>query len=407
MNRPPGRIAVDRSAADRGPTVPLAPTHRLSRMGSVRRLTTTVLASLAALLLLGATTTPAGAAATRPTFRAVVAHAAFPTNLAFAPDGRAFFTEKQTGKIRVIDPNGSVLSTPFATLPVDGAAEMGLLGLALHPDFTKEPWVYAYYSDARDGHNHLVRIRAEGNTGGAPQNLLTLMPTVTGYHNGGDLAFGADGTLFVAVGEGHVADRAQDPSSLGGKILRLNDDGSVPADNPLGADSPVYAMGIRNSFGLCVARDGTLWETENGPDAWDELNRIEPGANYGWPDHLGPGVADGFTPPVFAWHDVIVPTGCAVDRTGSIYVGDFHGDLHLLSFPTPGGTPTDTIVASFNAGITDVELSPNGRLYVVTSDGIWVRSGVKSGGPFTPAGIVVLVALLALLYLARRRLERR
>ncbi|MGZ4125473.1 MAG: PQQ-dependent sugar dehydrogenase [Actinomycetota bacterium] len=367
-----------------------------------------------------ASVVPAQAATPRLTFRAVVANASFPTNLAFAPDGRAFYTEKDTGNIRVIDANGSVMPKPFATVPVDGAAEMGLLGLALHPDFAANPWVYAYYSDARDGHNHLVRIRADGDVGGAPQNLLTLLPTVTGYHNGGDLAFGTDGTLFVAVGEGHVADRAQDPSSLGGKILRLNDDGSIPADNPFGADSPVYAMGIRNSFGLCVARGGTLWETENGPDAWDELNRIEPGGNYGWPDHLGPGAADGFTPPVFAWHDVIVPTGCAVDRTGSIYVGDFHGDLHLLSFPSSGpsagpspgpssgrATPTDTLVAGFDAGITDVKWSPDGRLYVVTSNGIWVRSGATSGGPFTPAGIVVLIALVALLYVMRRRLDGR
>jgi glucose/arabinose dehydrogenase len=364
--------------------------------------------AIAGVLLAAATSAPAAHAATpRIVFRPILAHAAFPTNLAFAPDGRAFFTEKDTGEIRVIDPNGRVLDAPFATLPVAGGAEMGLLGLALHPDFADEPWVYAYFSDARDGRNHLVRIRADGDVGGAPQDLLTLLPTVNGYHNGGDLAFGTDGSLFVAVGEGHVADRAQDRSSLGGKILRLNDDGSIPADNPFGADSPEYAIGIRNAFGLCVDRDGTLWETENGPDAWDELNRIEAGANYGWPDHLGPGSVSGFTPPVFAWRTVIVPTGCAVDRTGSIYVGDFHGDLHLVAFPRSGGPPRDAIVATFDSGITDVEIAPDGRLYVVTADGIWVRSGVTSGGPFTPAGIVVLIGLLALLFVARRRLERR
>jgi glucose/arabinose dehydrogenase len=372
----------------------------------VRRTSRWIVAGTIATWVATAATTASTAAAATLNFRPVVAHAVFPSNLAFAPDGRAFFTEKDTGNIRVIDPSGTVFERPFATLPVTGGGEMGLLGLALHPDFATEPWVYAYYSDARDGRNHLVRIRADGNVGGPPQDLLTLLPTVNGYHNGGDLAFGADGTLFVAVGEGHVADRAQDRSSLGGKILRLNDDGSIPADNPFG-HSPVYAVGIRNSFGLCVGRDGTLWETENGPDALDELNRIEAGANYGWPDHLGPGSAAGFTAPVFAWRSVIVPTGCAVDRAGSIDVGDFHGDLHLLSFPRSGGPPHDAIVATFDSGITDVEIAPDGRLYVVTSDGIWVRSGVTSGGPFTPAGIVVLIGLLALLFLARRRLERR
>jgi glucose/arabinose dehydrogenase len=363
-----------------------------------------IIATVALPVLLGGGS--ADAASTRLSFRSVVAHAAFPTNLAFAPDGRAFFTEKETGRIRILNSDGRVLGAPFATLPVTSGGETGLLGLALSPDFATAPWVYVYYSDATDGRNHLARIRANGDTGDAPQNLLTLLPTAAGYHNGGDLAFGRDGALFVAVGEGHVDTRAQDPSSLGGKILRLNDDGSVPSDDPFGPSSPVYAMGVRNSFGLCVAPDGTLWETENGPDRWDELNRIEAGANYGWPDHLGPGSADGFTPPVYAWRDVIVPTGCAVDRNGSIYVGDFHGRLHLIAFGR-SGAPTDSIVATFDTGITDVEFSPDHRLYVVTSDGIWVGTGVEPGGPFTPAGIVVLIGLLGLLYVARRRLDRR
>jgi glucose/arabinose dehydrogenase len=339
-------------------------------------------------------------------FQPVVEHAAFPTNLAFAPDGRAFYTEKDTGRIRVIDASGALRPAPFATLPVDASAnEMGLLGLALHPDFDTRPWVYAYYS-ADDGHNHLVRIPAGGDRGGAPEDLLTLLSTQNGWHNGGDLAFGADGLLYVAVGEGHVSGRAQDRASVGGKILRLEDDGSIPADNPFGPDSPVYAMGIRNSFGICVAPDGTVWETENGPSEWDEVNRIDAGANYGWPLHLGPGDAAGFTPPVFAWKDVVVPTGCVVQPDGSLLVGDFHGDLHRIGFPA-GGAPTDEVEATFDQGITDVERAPDGRLYVVTADGIWVRSGRASDrGPFTPVGILILLGLVGLLMLARRRLGR-
>jgi glucose/arabinose dehydrogenase len=361
---------------------------------------------LALVTVLVAVAAPA-AAQTRPSFAPLVPDARFPTNLAFAPDGRLFFTEKDTGRIRILTPSGRLLAAPFATLPVGVSVnETGLLGIALHPDFRAEPWVYAYYS-GDDGRNHLVRIRADGDTGGAPEELLTLLPTVNGYHNGGDLAFGTDGTLFVAVGEGHVAERAQDRSSLGGKILRLDDDGSIPADNPFG-DSPVYALGIRNSFGLCVGPDGTLWATDNGPTEWDELDRIEAGANYGWPSHLGPGRADGFSAPVLAWRDVIVPTGCAVAPGGSLYVGDFHGDLHQVTFPA-GGPPRDEVVASFDSGITDVELPPNGRLFVATDQAIYVRTGTEAGagGPFTPAGVVVLVVLIALLFLVRRRLDRR
>jgi glucose/arabinose dehydrogenase len=349
---------------------------------------------------------PAGAQTEPMSFAPIVRDASFPTNVAFASDGRAFFTEKDTGAIRILSPTGRVLPRPFTTLPVTPGAETGLLGLALHPDFDREPWVYAYFSDRRDGRNHLVRIRADGDVGGPPENLLTLLPTVNGYHNGGDLVFAPDGTLFVAVGEGHVAERAQDRSSLGGKILRVNDDGSVPPDDPL-PGSPVYALGIRNSFGLCIDRDGALWETENGPSAWDEVNRIEAAGNYGWPAHLGPGDAEGFTAPAFAWRNVVVPTGCLAEADGSLLVGDFHGDLHRITF-APGAAPRDEIVASFPQGITDIERTATGRLFVTTANGIYVRTATGSGGPrLTPAGIVVFVGLLALLYLARRRLDRR
>ncbi len=350
---------------------------------------------------------PSAAAAERLEFGPIVANADFPTNLAFAPDGRAFFTEKDTGRIRVIDPDGRVLPTPFATLPVaSDVNEMGLLGLALPPDFAADPWVYAYYSDARDAHNHLVRIRADGDTGGRIQDLLTLLPTENGWHNGGDIAFGPDGRLYVVVGDGHVGSRAQDPRDLGGKVLRLNADGSTPPDNPFGPDSPAFAIGIRNSFGLCFGRDGTLWETENGTTEWDELNRIEAGGNYGWPAHLGPGHGpDGaFVAPVLAWRDEIVPTGCAVARDGSVYVGDYRGVLHRIAFPS-SGAPRDQVVASFGAGITDVEIA-NGRLYVTTDDAIYVRTGIASTGPFTPAGIVILLVLVGLLLFFRRRLGR-
>ena len=375
-------------------------------------------AVLASAALVAALVTAAGAAAAqtpssvRFTFRPIVRGAAFPTNLAFAPDGRAFYTEKDTGRIRVIAADGALLDRPFATLPVDHTSqEMGLLGLALHPDFERQPWVYAYYSDARDGRNHLVRMRASGDVGGAPENLLTLLPTANGYHNGGDLTFGMDGDLYVTVGEGHEQERAQDRSSLGGKILRLADDGSIPPDNPFGARSPVYALGIRNSFGLCVDHvSRTIWETENGPSEWDELNRIEAGRNYGWPRHLGPGATNGFTPPVYAWKDIIVPTGCTVGTDHSLYVGDFaYGRLHHVVF-SESGSVADEIVAKFDTGITDVETAPDGRLYVVTANAIYVNTGTTatgSRGPLSPGGIVVLLALIGLLLLARRRLDRR
>ncbi|MDP9295547.1 MAG: PQQ-dependent sugar dehydrogenase [Actinomycetota bacterium] len=300
----------------------------------------------------------------------------FPTNMGFSPDGRLFFTEKDTGRIRIVE-NGKLLPTPFATLNVVPGGETGLLGLALDPAFPRRPWVYVYYTDAADGRNRLVRIEAHGDTGGAPQTLLDLLPA-TGIHNGGDLAFGADGKLYVTVGETGQMSRAQDVNDLGGKVLRLNPDGSVPPDNPFGSDNPAFTMGLRNSFGLCVdPKTGALWETENGPTQDDEVNLIRAGGNYGWPAQLGPGGAPKYVDPQLVFPQVIVPTGCAVVGR-FLYFGDFHGDLHRASIDG-SQLGEQAVVEHLPSGITDVLLGPNGDLYVATSSSI-VR--VPVGGAY-------------------------
>ncbi len=304
----------------------------------------------------------------------------FPTNMAFAPDGRLFFDEKDTGRIRILD-GGTVVTQPFATLPVQGGGESGLLGLALDPHFGEQPWVYVYYTSSVDGRNHLVRIRADGNVGGEPQDLLTLL-VASGIHNGGDIVFGPDGKLYVAVGETGDSTLSQDPGSLGGKILRLDADGSIPSDNPF-PGNPAYALGIRNSFGLCFNPvTGALWETENGPDRDDEVNVIEAGKNYGWPDHLGTGGAPQFVPPLLVFDPVIVVTGCAFfdrvladgdqapQRGTQLVFGDFHGDLHRALVDASGAISSEGVVRHFAAGITDLEVGPDGDLYVATSSSI-------------------------------------
>jgi glucose/arabinose dehydrogenase len=201
--------------------------------------------------------------------------------MAFAPDGTIFVADKDVGEIRIVR-QGEILDQPFETLPIQVTVnETGLLGVAMHPNFPDEPWVYAYFTGT-DAVNHLVRIRADGDRGTDVQPLLDLLPATAGWHNGGDLAFGPDGKLYVSVGDGHDGTRSQDPNGIGGRILRLNPDGSVPDDNPLGPGNPTFALGIRNSFGLCFdPATGQLWETENGPTEDDEINLIEPGGNYG------------------------------------------------------------------------------------------------------------------------------
>lgn len=334
-----------------------------------------------------------------PLVRPVATGLAFPTNMAFAPDGRLFFNEKDTGRVRIIE-GGRLLSEPFATLPVALVAnETGLLGLALDPRFPSEPWVYVYYSDFTDGLNRLVRMRADGNVGTEHEALLDALPTVNGYHNGGDMTFGPDGKLYLVTGEAHQPARAQDVEDLGGKVLRLNPDGSIPDDNPFGPANPVFALGIRNSFGLCFnPANGDLWETENGPATDDEVNLIRAGGNYGWPIRLGPGGQAGFTDPVLVFPQVIVPTGCAFytgtvdpllpprsDRPGStIYFGDASGNLHRATLRPPDFTSAHGtgVVATFDGIVTDLQVGPDGYLYVATSESI-LRIGDRAGEPTT------------------------
>ena len=326
--------------------------------------------------------TPARSLAAPSRLELVAGDLAFPSNMAFAPDGRLFFAEKDTGDVRVIQ-DGRLLTDPYAHVDVLSASEQGLLGLALDPDFAEHPWLYLYYSDPVAHVNRLMRVE-ETDDGEVRQPLLDALTTQNGYHNGGDLTFGTDGMLYVSVGEVHESERAQDPNDLGGKILRLEPDGSIPADNPFGADNPAYSMGHRNSFGLCVdPSTGDLWETENGPGSDDEINLIHAGANYGWPDLLGPGDEPSFVDPVLDFPDVIVPTGCAVWR-GDLYFGAYGTNLlYRLGLPA-GAAAREAVVHDMGAGVTDLEVGPDGDLYVATADAIWRMDSPGSPQP-TPS----------------------
>lgn len=292
---------------------------------------------------------------------------AFPTNLAFAPDGRLFFTEKDSGLVRIVSPQGRLRPEPFARFAVENRGETGMLGIALDPSFTTEPWVYLYFSDAASGRNRLVRVRDEGGSAGPPQVLGTFLPWSAGYHNGGDLVFGPDGMLYVAVGEAHEPSRAQDPDDVGGKILRLAPDGSIPPDNPFGA-SPAFTIGHRNSFGLCVdpATD-ELWETENGPNVDDEVNVLRAGRNYGWPDVTGD--SDGrFADPVVVFPSPEALTGCAVWR-GDLWFGAAV-TAAVYRLPLDGPPTRPRRVESFDAAVIDLAVGPDDAVYVATANAI-------------------------------------
>ena len=278
-----------------------------------------------------------------------------PWAVAQAPDGRIFVTERP-GRVRIIrlGTGGGLDARPWAVVPAraNPDAERGLLGIALDPDFARTPYVYLYYSYAGPAGATLNRLVRMHDTNGAGTDETILVDNIPGSsnHDGGRIAFGPDGKLYVATGDGEQQARAQDRNSLGGKILRLEKDGTVPADNPF-AGSPVYSLGHRNVQGLAFQPDtGVLYETEHGPSGFfpaccqDEVNRIEAGANYGWPIVTGKPGDQRFRDPV-VWSgnlDTWAPSGAAFATRpgplrGSLLYATLRGQhLHRVVF-TPDG----------------------------------------------------------------------
>ena len=238
------------------------------------------------------------------------------------PDGRWLVAERG-GAVRVVK-NGALLLAPFVQLTVDARGERGLIGIALDPNFAVNGHVYLHYTTpvaAPVGgiHNRIVRVTANGDVAstGSEVPLLELPALSTAQnHNGGALHFGADGKLYVGVGDNANGARAQDLGDPFGKLLRLNADGSIPVDNPFvgraGAHPAVWASGLRNPFTFAVQPGtGRLHINDVGQDTWEEVNLGAASANYGWPASEGPDNAGaGVTAPLFAYkHSAAVPPG--------------------------------------------------------------------------------------------------
>ncbi len=326
-----------------------------------------------------------------------------PWGLAFLPDGRMLVTERP-GRLRLIDADGRLLGQPISGLPeIRPHGQGGLLDVALHPRFTENRWVYLSYSEpGPDGVGTAVaRGRLAGMALEDTQVLFRLQPkSRAGRHFGSRLVFDREGRLFVTLGDRGDRPRSQDLEDHAGSVVRLNDDGSIPPDNPfVGRDdalSEIYSYGHRNIQGATLhPASGRLWTHEHGPQGGDEINLPEAGLNYGWPvithgvnygigTPIGEGTAKpGMEQPLYYWDPSIAPSGMAFydgDRfpawRGDLFVGSLKFRLLVRLEIEDGEVVHEERMLRDELGrIRDVRQGPDGLLYLLTdaSDGRLVR----------------------------------
>jgi glucose/arabinose dehydrogenase len=286
-----------------------------------------------------------------------------PWGLAFLPGGDALISERDSGRLLQVRPEGSV-RVLGRLAGVNASGEGGLLGVAVSPHFASDGLVYAYHTAASD--NRIVRFRLDALD--RPRPIVTGIP-VSGIHNGGRLVFGPDGMLYAGTGDASTRGHSQDLSSLGGKILRMMPDGRPPADNPV-PGSLVFSRGHRNVQGLAFDSSGRLFASEFGQNHFDEVNRIVAGGNYGWPEVEGAGGEPRFRDPLVTWDpDEASPSGAAI-AGGALYVAALKGE-RLWRIPLDGrgglGRPQALFVGEFGR-LRHVALAPDGSLWILTSN---------------------------------------
>jgi glucose/arabinose dehydrogenase len=353
----------------------------------------------------------------------------FPWAIAFLPDGSLLVTEQGRNTVRIVR-NGVLDPKPITGLPqgiTSTRRDTAGVDIAVHPRFSDTRFVYVAYWKPKPATENVktavvVRGRFDGGTTISDVREIFQSNSWTDGPGAARITFGRDGKLYIAIGAPGFVERvggasaAQDPAEHAGKVLRLNDDGSVPGDNPFvgraGYKPEIYALGIRNAIGLAVHPDtGELWETENGPQGGDEINVIRSGSNYGWPvitfgrayasDKDGkksgiapptvqpPDAAPGMEQPVTYYIPSIAISGMAFYTgrsvpawTGSLFVGGLAGtQLSRVSFDKDGREAhRETLLVELRQRIRDVKQGPDGLLYVTTdmADGAILRIGPAS-----------------------------
>ncbi|MDP9274263.1 MAG: PQQ-dependent sugar dehydrogenase [Chloroflexota bacterium] len=310
-----------------------------------------------------------------------------PWEVAVAPDGRMFVTERP-GTISVFESTAPMAKriTSAQVSGVRAMGEAGLLGLALDPDFPRNEFIYVCASrlDQGEWRNEVLRYRASASALAVDTTILRAGIVASGLHDGCRMHFGPDGKLWIATGDGGVPARAQDATSLNGKVLRINADGSVPGDNPTlkgqSAPSAVYALGLRNPGGLAFdPKTGSCFVVDAGDQMQDEIDEVSAGANFGWPTVVGPnGSSRGFVDPVWssgaatiavagaaflsgpdwgAWSDSLVVTTLKEQDLRRFTVDDAHAIQHEVLLDQKYGR------------LRAVTAAPDGSLLVTTSTG--------------------------------------
>ncbi len=328
----------------------------------------------------------------------------YPWAIEVLEDGRMLVTERP-GRLRIVMPNGMLSEAVSSLPPVDARGQGGLLDVAVDPSFSSNQTIYWSYAEPRMGGNGtaLAKGRLVTNDGSpridGVQVLFHQLPTLNStLHFGSRIAFSPDGMLYLTLGERSILAgrvQAQDLGSHLGKVIRINRDGSVPADNPVvgqsGALPEVWSYGHRNAQSAAIHPDtGALWTVEHGAQGGDELNALEPGKNYGWPiitygvEYNGSPIGEGLTAksgmeqPLYYWDPVIAPSGMLFYTgnlfpawKGSLFIGALQGK-HLVRLTLEGKLVVgeERLLEGLGKRIRDVVQGPDGAVYLVTDESV-------------------------------------
>jgi glucose/arabinose dehydrogenase len=284
-------------------------------------------------------------------------------------NGEIIYISERNGAIVKID--GAAFTRQKLTLnkAVNQVGEGGFLGFLLAPDYSTTKQAYAYHTYKEEGNTYNRVVLLQENAEGW-QEIKTLIERIPGsnVHNGGRLAFGPDHYLYITTGDSSKGELSQDLKSLGGKILRMTLDGAIPQDNPF-PDSYVYSYGHRNSQGIAWDAEGQMYETEHGPSGspggHDEINRIEPGKNYGWPTVIGDEKQEGMINPLYHTGDTaIAPSGISIGSDNQILIAALRGEKLFKYDPR---TKQMNVILENQGRLRDVKIH-NGKTYLITNN---------------------------------------